>query len=1182
MKNCIKVFVLLVVMSQLLLSNTSNKNDSSATTINAGISKKTLDNLLQEYQDTVDLLENQLRRTVSIEEELRISAKLNIAKAELINKEQEISSLNEFIKISNSKVTRTVKILLEVDGIDGALAYLRGKGFKQFEENTKKNHKELASGYIITAKLLETKNKYDEAKEEYEKLVGLDRTIQNLFYYADFLRRQNYFNKAVGKYEELFSRIKSDIPENTYFLAKIYTSLAEVYHKRNQYVKAEEMYEKSVVILEKLVKKTPNIENTNTLIRHLNIFALFLSDIKSFDKVEKVYKRALKISRFIQKINKTLSDEHISITLGNLANFYAIIKKDKKERENNRKALKLKRLLVESNASVDHLDSLSVTLDNIGSFYFDRNQWMKARENYEESLAIRKILVKKNPKIYRESVAESLFSLASLYEEMNYLVKAKNLIHESLEIRKELAKENPMVYNPLIANTLIEQALIYGYANEYKEAEESFSKALKIRRSLAKINPNVFNDELGTTLHQFGALYFVTNNVNKAEQFYVEAISLYRGMAKLYPNIYNPKVATIVRSLARLYTKEGKIEEAEKNYIEIVHINEVLALKNSKKYNQNFINSLNELGDFYYNEKLYAKAKKIYIEAEELWFNIENRDTIIDIWRNIEEKLSKLYDKDGQLNKASMAYDSITLMDKDKKNLNFREDIKEEERDYIDALNLYMKLSSQNPKEYKISYITSLKNIEKFYYKYKNFKKAQAYVKILLKLYKQDNKNNSYLREIAHAQYSLAVYLYDNKEFEKSKNEYENVLKKYFILNNTEEKKYTRRVADIYNNLLAIYIRNSEFKKSEKMALKALVIYKTMNEKKIGNYQSKIGMTLRNLSIVYIRSGKYKKAEEIYIQALNIYQKLFQSNFKYHKDVKYFLLKLFEYYHIKKENDNIEKTYLSLITFYRVMAKKTHNNFPVEDTLNELADFYKKTSQFSKVENTYQELIDFYKSLISENKLYKMYQAQTIKTLINLLLEREKYLKAIVQYKELIILYPKNDELYFNIGDIYFFQKDYNKALKFYKQAIEKNLNNDYTHMQMGMTYFWLGKFDESIFSYTQAIKLNPSNSLAYTNLFELQLIQNQSFKQKLEQQYIEQFQKEKEVFISYEMLKILQNISQNKETNIEYWKEKYKNISLADWSFNELESWVAKMEESDKKSKLKETLKIFKNHKKD
>ena len=65
-------------------------------------------------------------------------------------------------------------------------------------------------------------------------------------------------------------------------------------------------------------------------------------------------------------------------------------------------------------------------------------------------------------------------------------------------------------------------------------------------------------------------------------------------------------------------------------------------------------------------------------------------------------------------------------------------------------------------------------------------------------------------------------------------------------------------------------------------------------------------------------------------------------------------------------------------------------------------------------------------------------------------------------------------------------------------------------------------------------------------------------------------------------MLKILQNIAQNKKANLQEWKEKYKDVSLGGWDFTALDSWVAKMGEGEMKRKVKEALEVFKAHKND
>ena len=103
---------------------------------------------------------------------------------------------------------------------------------------------------------------------------------------------------------------------------------------------------------------------------------------------------------------------------------------------------------------------------------------------------------------------------------------------------------------------------------------------------------------------------------------------------------------------------------------------------------------------------------------------------------------------------------------------------------------------------------------------------------------------------------------------------------------------------------------------------------------------------------------------------------------------------------------------------------------------------------------------------------------------------------------------------------------------------------------------------------------------MAYSNLFELQLTQNQSFNKELETKYIELFANQKNTFIKYEMLKILQDIVNDKEVKINSWRAKYRGVDLGGWSFDELDMWIGEIKDSKIKNRLMEAVEVFKKHK--
>ena len=129
-----------------------------------------------------------------------------------------------------------------------------------------------------------------------------------------------------------------------------------------------------------------------------------------------------------------------------------------------------------------------------------------------------------------------------------------------------------------------------------------------------------------------------------------------------------------------------------------------------------------------------------------------------------------------------------------------------------------------------------------------------------------------------------------------------------------------------------------------------------------------------------------------------------------------------------------------------------------------------------------------------------------------------------------------------------------NMILDFFKEKKHFNLEYIYnTYYMLAQILTEKKKYLNAIVFYRKSIKINQNIGEIYVNLFELQLIQNQFFEQKLEKKYIEFFKNKKETFIYYKMLKILQDITHNKKVNLEQWKQKYRGVEI-DWDFDILD----------------------------
>jgi len=165
---------------------------------------------------------------------------------------------------------------------------------------------------------------------------------------------------------------------------------------------------------------------------------------------------------------------------------------------------------------------------------------------------------------------------------------------------------------------------------------------------------------------------------------------------------------------------------------------------------------------------------------------------------------------------------------------------------------------------------------------------------------------------------------------------------------------------------------------------------------------------------------------------------------------------------------------------------------------------------------------------------------------------------------------------YYNMGMNYGKLGQYKKAIKVYEKVITINPQDSYAYYNMGIDYGKLEEYEKAISSYKKVIELNPEDYQAYTNLFEIQLISNLHFDKELESKYINLFKEEKNYFIVHDMLKLLSQLSHNKKVDINIWVDTYKEQSLSDWSFTELETW-AKKKDYPLKEKLLDAIEVFK-----
>jgi len=316
---------------------------------------------------------------------------------------------------------------------------------------------------------------------------------------------------------------------------------------------------------------------------------------------------------------------------------------------------------------------------------------------------------------------------------------------------------------------------------------------------------------------------------------------------------------------------------------------------------------------------------------------------------------------------------------------------------------------------------------------------------------------------------------------------------------------------------------------------------KTIQQKSVKDYY--------NLGIEAIKQEDYNEAIFNFEQALMLDDDLEQDKI-------YFSLGNAYYY--KKEYDRAIEAYKRSIDINP--DYKVYNNIGIT---------------YAKKEN-YKQAINYYKKSIVNNP-------NNSNSFYNLALSYKKIndcKNALKNYKK-ALKYDKNSYFsYINIGNIYFDVNKYESAIKYYKKAIRIDDKKYQAYYNLGNIHYEKKDFKNAIIYYKEAIKKVPKIQAAYLDLFELQLIQNLPIDKELEKQYLSLSSDTKENRIKYDMLKVFENISKCKENGLNEWLEKYKDVTIGGWSFNELKEWINNYENKEIKEKLLEALDIFENHK--
>ena len=415
---------------------------------------------------------------------------------------------------------------------------------------------------------------------------------------------------------------------------KCYNNLAGLYESKGEYFKAEPLLEKALVIL----KRVLGDEHPTTITSYNNLAVLYHSQGK-YSETEQLYKKALDMRQ------KVLGDEHsdTATSYNNLAGLYYSQKEYTKAEQLYKKALIIQHKVLGDK----HPDTIT-SYNNLAELYTSQGEYIKAEQLYKKALDMRqKVLGDEHP-----DTATSYNNLAGLYYSLGDYVEAELLYKKSLDIRQRVLKDE----HPDIVISCNNLAVIYDTQGEYIKAEQEYKKALDMgQKILGDEHPNT-----ATSYNNLAGLYNSQGDYIKAELLYKKALNIRQRVL----SDEHPDTIISYNNLAKLYYHQEKYTKAEQLYKKALDLRQ-RALGDK---HPNTITSYNNLAVIYHSQGEYTKSEQIYKKAlkiSQIVLGEEHLDTAISYYNLAESYNSQgKYIKAEQLHKKALDI-RLSVLDKE-------------------------------------------------------------------------------------------------------------------------------------------------------------------------------------------------------------------------------------------------------------------------------------------------------------------------------------------------------------------------------------------------------------------------------------------------------------------------------------------------------------------------------------
>jgi len=509
-----------------------------------------------EYKELTERIEEMrdfMQSTTDEVKRLKYSQKLNELQTQLDAFKRDIIQLAEtFQKIDidtdrlrlakqhfDNGEYKAARAVLDAEQMTGELDALLAEKEK-LSEKTVRNAENLydkAEEFLILAKLTAINynlpNRFEKAKEYFEKSLQADKNPINLTSFSMFLHEHNKLDYAAENYEDLLTLIEDLKDINLSYLndkGLTLNNLGMIYRKLGKFEQSIKCYEEAIEI-----GKKGESSNNKLLLSVLSLalfnFGVLQDDLGNYENAITLYKDSFKLKANFQPESKHSQAQ----TLMNLGIVYSKKNQINESEEYYQKAKSIAENLIIQNETDENLSLLGDILLNYGQLKLKNKDFGSADKYNSLCLSIFEQLAASNPYVHIERVASAKSNLAVIKRNTNKLVEAKQLYLGAYDIYAKLSTEFPKSYSPMLATVSNNIALFYGDLKEFDEAIKFHQEALNVRRKLFSQNAEVYAADLSQSLLNISLYYERIRNRGKAIDFMLEAVQILVPLSEKIP-----------------------------------------------------------------------------------------------------------------------------------------------------------------------------------------------------------------------------------------------------------------------------------------------------------------------------------------------------------------------------------------------------------------------------------------------------------------------------------------------------------------------------------------------------------------------------------------------------------------------------------------------------------------------